>query len=177
MPKPSTIEILPAPVKEWLDKALVEQNFSGYQALEEAMKERGYSISKSAIHRYGKTFEKRLSALKLATEQARAIVESAPDDEGRFSEALMRLAQEKIFGVLMDFEPDPDKPMNLGSLAKAAAELSRATVTQKKWAAEVREKMEAVFKKIEADGKGGDSADPKAMLSRIKQEFYGIIKQ
>lgn len=175
MPKPSTIEILPAPVKAWLDKALVEQNFSGYQALEAAMRERGYAISKSAIHRYGKTFEKRLSALKMATEQARAIVEGAPDDEGKFSEALMRLAQEKLFGVLMEFEPDPDKPMNLGALAKAAAELGRATVTQKKWAAEVREKMDAVFKRIEGEKDGGKEADPVALLARIKEEFYGIV--
>ncbi len=175
MPKPSNIETLPQPVKEWLDKTLVNTSFSGYQALEEALRERGYTISKSAIHRYGQAFEKRLSALKMATEQARAIVDSAPDDEGKFSEALMRLAQEKLFGVLMEFDPDPSKPMNLGALARAAAELGRATVTQKKWAQEVKAKMDEAFKTLETEGKSGKRTLDPETLRIVRQEIYGIV--
>ncbi len=175
MPKPSSVETLPQAVKEWLDRTLVENSFSGYQLLESELKERGYSISKSAIHRYGQSFEKRLSALKMATEQARAIVDGAPDDEGKFSEALMRLAQEKIFGVLMDYEPDPDKPMNLGSLAKAAAELGRASVTQKKWAAEVRSRMEAKFAELERESETGRWSFAAETLRIVREEIYGIV--
>lgn len=175
MPKPSSIEVLPQAVKEWLDRSLVENSFSGYQALEAELKERGYTISKSAIHRYGQNFEKRLAAVKMATEQAKAIVDGVPDDEGKFSEALMRLAQEKIFGVLMDFEPDPDKPMNLSSLAKAAAELSRASVTQKKWAAEVKSKMAAKFAELERESEAGKRSFDAETLRIVREEIYGIV--
>lgn len=172
MPRPSSVENLPKEVKKWLDQALVENNFSGYQQFEEALGERGYQISKSAIHRYGQAFEKRLQDLKLATEQARAIVAASPDDEGAINEALMRLVQEQIFTVLKDFKHDPDKPLNLASLAKAVAELGRASVTQKKWASEVKKKAEeAAATVVQAARKGGLSNET---VEQIKRQILGI---
>lgn len=172
MPSPSSVEKLPFAIKDWLDRTLVENNFSGYKLLEEELRERGFQISKSAIHRYGQDFEKRLQNLKMASEQAKAIVAAAPDDEGSVNEALMRLVQEKIFAVLVDFEPDPEKPLNLGSLAKAVAELGRASVTQKKYAAEVRKKTEeAAASVVQTARKGGLSDDT---VEQIKRQILGI---
>lgn len=172
MGKKSTVETLPRAVKEWLDRTLVESNFSGYQLLAEELKGRGYEISKSAIHRYGQDFEKRLQTLKLATEQAKAIVDSSPDDEGAVSEALMRLVQEKLFQVMLDFQVDPDKPLNIASAAKAVAELSRATVNQKKWQAEVRARAEAAAANVEKIAKkGGLSAES---VEQLRREILGI---
>lgn len=53
MPKRSTVKALPQSIRDWLDSALVENNFSGYRELEDELKKRGYDISKSAVHRYG----------------------------------------------------------------------------------------------------------------------------
>ncbi len=139
MPRRASVTLLPGPVKEWLDKALVDSGFADYRLLEETLRAKGYEISRSSLHRYGKSFEDRLSALKLATEQARAIVSANPDEEGAMGEALMRLIQEKLFGVLLDLQVDPAK-LNLGGLARSVAELCKASVTQKKWAVEVQEK-------------------------------------
>lgn len=172
MPSPSSVEKLPEDVKEWLDTALVKNNFSGYQLFEKELRERGYQISKSALHRYGQDFEKRLQNLKLASEQARAIVAAAPDDEGAVNEALMRLVQEKIFAVLVDFEPDPDKPLNLGSLAKAVAELGRASVTQKKYAADVRKKTEETAASVVQTARKGGLSDE--TVDQIKRQILGI---
>lgn len=138
MSQRSAVECLPQEVKSWLDTALVEGNFAGYQLLADELKARGFDISKSAIHRYGQKFEERLAALKVASEQARAIVDAAPDDEGSINEALLRLVQEKLFSVLQDIEVDPKK-INLASLGKTVAELARASVAQKKYAEEVRQ--------------------------------------
>lgn len=172
MGKKSTVDTLPRAVKEWLDRTLVESNFSGYQLLAEELKGRGYEISKSAIHRYGQDFEKRLQTLKLATEQAKAIVDSSPDDEGAVSEALMRLVQEKLFQVMLEFQVDPDKPLNIASAAKAVAELSRATVNQKKWQAEVRARAEAAAANVEKIAKkGGLSAES---VEQLRREILGI---
>ena len=42
MPKRSAVETLPAQVKRWLDQALVDGNFSGYEALADELKTRGF---------------------------------------------------------------------------------------------------------------------------------------
>lgn len=57
MPKRSKVAALPKAVKEWLDAALVEGNFSGYEQLEAELKARGHDIGKSSLHRYGSAFE------------------------------------------------------------------------------------------------------------------------
>lgn len=168
----SKVAGLPPAVKAWLDTALVEGNFSGYELLEADLRARGYDIGKSSIHRYGSAFEQKLATLKLASEQARAIVTAAPDDEGAVSEALMRLVQEKLFQVMLDFKVDPDKPLNIAGAAKAVAELSRATVTQKKWQEEVRAKAAAAADAAEKIAKkGGLSA---ASVAEIRRSILGI---
>jgi hypothetical protein len=168
----SKITKLPKAVKEWLDGALIENSFGGYELISAECKERGYDLSKSAIHRYGQEFEQRLQTLKLASEQAKAIVSASPDDEGAVSEALMRLVQEKLFQVMLEFKVDPDKPMNIASAAKAVAELTRATVSQKKWQGEVREKANAAADAVEAIAKkGGLSAEA---LDIIRKGILGI---
>ena len=145
MPPRSKVAGMPAEIKEWLDRALAENNFSDYELLAEELKARGYAISKSALHRYGQAFETRLSALKMASEQARAVVAAAPDEEGAVNEALMRLVQEHLFKLLMAEEGEFDLP----KVARAVAELGRATVTQKKWQAEVRARAEAAAAAVE----------------------------
>lgn len=164
--------MLPAEVKAWLDRALVEGNFSGYEALAADLQGRGIEISRSAVQRYGSGFEKRLKTLRLASEQAKAIVAAAPDDEGSVSEALMRLVQEKLFQVMLEFEVDPDKPLNIASAAKAVAELSRATVGQKKWLAELREKAAAAADAVtQVARKGGLTAES---VEEIRRKILGI---
>lgn len=168
MPPRSKVAGMPAEIKEWLDRALAENNFSDYELLAEELKARGYAISKSALHRYGQAFETRLSALKMASEQARAVVAAAPDEEGAVNEALMRLVQEHLFKLLMAEEGEFDLP----KVARAVAELGRATVTQKKWQAEVRARAEAAAAAVEKIAKkGGLSAESVAQLRR---EILGI---
>lgn len=168
MPPRSKVAGMPAEIKEWLDRALAENNFSDYELLAEELKARGYAISKSALHRYGQAFETRLSALKMASEQARAVVAAAPDEEGAVNEALMRLVQEHLFKLLMAEEGEFDLP----KVARAVAELGRATVTQKKWQAEVRARAEAAAAAVEKIAKkGGLSADS---VDQLRREILGI---
>ena len=168
MPPRSKVAGMPAEIKEWLDRALAENNLSDYELLAEELKARGYAISKSALHRYGQAFETRLSALKMASEQARAVVAAAPDEEGAVNEALMRLVQEHLFKLLMAEEGEFDLP----KVARAVAELGRATVTQKKWQAEVRARAEAAAAAVEKIAKkGGLSADS---VDQLRREILGI---
>lgn len=167
----SKISRLPNPVKDWLDKALAENGFADYELLADELKARGYDISKSAIHRYGQDFENRLGALRMASEQAKAIVQSSPDDEGAVSEALMRLVQEKLFQTLLACQ-GPDENIDLAKVAKAVADLTRATVSQKKWQSEVRAKAAVAADAVEAIAKrGGLSAES---LDMIRRDILGI---
>ena len=168
MPPRSKVATLPAEVKAWLDQALAENNFSDYEALAQELTERGYAISKSALHRYGQNFEERLSALKMASEQARAVVAAAPDEEGAVNEALMRLVQEHLFKLLMTEGGQIDLP----KVAKAVAELGKASIAQKKWQAEVRAKAEAAATEVEKIAKkGGLDAET---VAEIRREILGV---
>lgn len=168
MPPRSKVATLPAEVKAWLDQALAENNFSDYEALSAELTERGFAISKSALHRYGQNFEERLSALKMASEQARAVVAAAPDEEGAVNEALMRLVQEHLFKLLMT---DGDQ-IDLPKVAKAVAELGKASIAQKKWQAEVRAKAEAAASEVEKIAKkGGLDAET---VAEIRREILGV---
>lgn len=172
MPAPSKVDtLLPSKVKKQLNSRLIKSGFSGYESLSAWLAEQGFEISKSSLHRYGQSFEDRVAALKRATEQAKAIVEESPDDEGAMSEALQRLIQEKLFTVLLDLEVDTAK-LNINSLGKTIAELGRASVTQKKYAAEVRARANAAAADVEQLAKEGGLSDEKAAL--IKKKILGI---
>lgn len=168
----SKISKLPANVKAWLDKALSENGFADYELLADDLKARGYDISKSAIHRYGQEFEDKLLAIKIATEQARAITEAIPDNEGAMNNALISLVQQKAFNALVNM-PEGASIKDIGLMV---ARLSNATVKQKQWAAEVREKLErsklAAADEAEAIAiKAGMSDDDWAL---IRAKFLGI---
>jgi len=173
MPKKSSVSALPAEVKEWLDKALVESNFSGYEALSEALAEKGFSISKSAVHRYGSEFEKTMAAAKIATEQAKALVDACPDDAGAMNDALIRLVQQKAFEVLMKLEADPEK-MKLTSLGEMVGILSRSSVGVKKWMSEVKARAQEAAKDVAAKAaKGGLTAET---IKQIEESILGIAR-
>jgi len=168
MPPRTKVEALPAEVKAWLDVALVEGNFSGYEQLEDELKARGHTIGKSSLHRYGSAFEQKLASLKMASEQAKAVVTAAPDEEGAVNEALMRLVQEHLFNLLMA----EDGQMDLPKVARAVAELGKASVTQAKWRAEVRTKAAAVAEAAAKIGRKGGLSDDS--VNEIRRRILGI---
>lgn len=177
MAKRSKISTLPADVRSWLDKALAEGNFSGYEQLEKLLAERGFTIGKSSIHRYGQKLESKLAAVKASTEAARAIAEAAPDDADLRSAAAMSLVQTEIFNVMVTLQEanDAEPEERLKLMAKAAkplAELSRASVNQKKWEAEVNSKVKAAVDAAERIArKGGLSA---TSVDEIRRSILGI---
>ena len=176
MPPRSKVDSLPKDVKAWLDLNLVEGNFSGYELLAAELAKRGCTVSKSALHRYGSKFEERIAQLRMATEQAKAVVAASPDDAGDMTEALMRLVQQKVFNVLVECEIDPDK-VDLGKLTLQVARLARATVPLKKYAAEARDKLKRVLDAAQASAEAGGETNPLALLKRVREEAYGIFDE
>jgi len=136
MPPRSKVHALPKAVKQWLDAALVEGNFSGYELLSAELKGRGHGISKTGLHRYGQAFEERLQTLKLVTQQAEAVVAAAPDDDDAVNQALVRITQEKLFNLMLNLEIDP-KTVDIAKITKSIADLARSSINVKKFRGEV----------------------------------------
>lgn len=171
MPPRSQISLLPFEIKSQLDKRLVDGAFSNYVALAEWLRDQGFSISKSAVHNYGQEFEERIRQMQASTAMAKAVVEATPDDENSMNEALMRIVQDKLFTVLMDMEIDPDS-LDVSKIAKAIADLSRASVQQKKYMAEVKAKArEAAEAVVDTVKKSGLSAET---VEQIRKHILGI---
>jgi len=173
MPQRPAVIGLPEEIKQDLDKRLVRDGFCNYQALSDWLAEKGYQISRSSLQRYGQQFEEKLAALKIATEQARAITDVIGDEEGAMNEALIRLVQQRAFDVLVKLQEDDETGL-LPKIGVMVAKLSKAAVDQKKWQREVKEKAEQAVKNIEKKATGKRSLDPETMKI-IKEEIYGII--
>ncbi|ECA8970975.1 DUF3486 family protein [Salmonella enterica subsp. enterica serovar Omuna] len=183
MARRSTIDKLPEDVRRWLERALTEAGFSGYAELEALMRDKGYLISKSAIHRYGQKIERRFGAIRAATEAARMLTEGAADDQDARSEAVIALIQTELFESIVqlqeaeDGEIDPqDRVALLSKVAKNVATLSRASVNLKKFQQELREKIAAKMDALEAESKSGSGRIDADTLRRVREEIYGIVK-
>ncbi|MGO1073214.1 DUF3486 family protein [Lysobacter sp. CA199] len=139
MPKRKKVLSWPKEVKQWLDSALIGNNFSRYQELCEELRVRGFSISKSALADYGSDFQQKLEAVKLATEQAKAFCDASPDEEGALDAGLVRMLQTELFTILREMKGVDRKNVNLASITKAVAQLVRASMEQKKHARQARD--------------------------------------
>lgn len=174
MPRRSKITQLPPEIKAKFDKLLIEKCFSDYEGIAAWLQEQGYDVSRSAAHRYGQEFEEKMAAIKIATEQARAITEAVGDSEGLMGDALTSLCQEKAFQVLVKMQEIDPENIDFTKLTVAVSKLNRAAVDQKKWQAETKKKAERAVENIESKAGAKKSLDPETMKI-IKEEIYGIF--
>jgi hypothetical protein len=171
MPPRSKVHALPKAVKEWLDGALVEGNFAGYEGLADELKARGCNVSKTAVHRYGQAFEERLSTLRLVTEQAKAVVEASPDDDDAVNQALIRVTQEKLFTVMMDLQINPAQ-IDIAKITRSIADLSRSSTASKEYANKVKLRAKEAAKDIAAVAKKAGLTDE--AVNEIKKRILGV---
>lgn len=179
MPKPSRIKSeLPLKVREQLNKKLFENGFSDYQGLTDWLQELGYEISRSSVHRYGVKFKQEYDALKIATEQAKVIAETIPDDEGAMAEALTKIAQNKLMAALSGLNIEAylegDVVENLPKIVGAIAKLNQSSVNLKKYQREVKEKALAAAADFEAVAVKGGLSD--TAVDEIKNKILGVGK-
>ncbi|KAF7600714.1 MAG: terminase [Candidatus Dactylopiibacterium carminicum] len=185
MAKPSAIEQLPEDVREWINAQIVANNFAGYEALQELVREKGLSIGKSQLHRHGQKIERRMAAIKSSVEASKLIVQAAGDDQDVLSESVIALVQSEMFEAIVSLQEatgeeamsNEDRIGLLSSAAKNIATLSRASVNQKKWRLEVEESArkkllaEQAEKLAAMPNKGGVTAETKAAI----REALGIV--
>jgi len=178
MAQRSKIMQLPPEIKERLDRELVGRGFGDYDAVTELINgllaTAGYEmqISKSGVHRYGQVFEDKLAAIRIATEQAKAITNDLGDDAGQMSAALISLVQEKCFSVLTKMNDiDPEK-INFPKFAEAVAKLNNASVIQKRFQAEVEKKAADAADRVAKIATTGGLTG--STVQAIRKEILGI---
>ena len=181
MAKPSAIDQLNPDDKFWLDTWFKDKGFCGYVEIAEILMERGYSISKSSVHRYGQKLEQKLAAVQASTQAAIMISEAAPDDADQRSAAVMSLIQTELFNSLIALQEsnDPDTSAAdrielMAKCGKGIASIMQASIGQKKWMLDVRDRVEKVAKSVEEIAKKG-GLSPKAAAT-IRKEILGIAK-
>lgn len=182
MGRHSTIKALPKAVRAWLEGALLEGS-STYQQLEDVLREQGFSISKSAIHRFGQPLLRRLAAIKASTEAARMLTEGAADDQDTRSEAIIALIQTELFESIVtlqeatDEKVDPaDRVALLSKVAKNIATLTRASVNLKKFQQDLRERLAEKMQALEAEAAAPGSGLDLQTIRRIAQDVYGVFE-
>lgn len=172
MARKRSIDTLPPEVRRWLERALAEANFTGYQQLETLLRDKGFTISKSAIHRYGKALERRLSAVRASTEAAKLLADASPDDQDARSGALTAMIQTELFEVMVNLQAataddvDPiERAKMLSAVAKNIATLTRSSVNLKRYQADAEQRarralLEEQREKLAAIGtQGGVSVE------------------
>jgi hypothetical protein len=171
MGRRAKVATMPRDIREWLDALLVRGEHGGYEALAALLAERGVQIGKSSLQRYDVKLQRRLQSIRDATEAARALAAGARDDAGDLSASVLAMVQTEMFDLLVNLreatsEDDPaERAKLLGRLAKTISESARASVAQKKWAAEVRTKTEAAAARADKIArKGGLSEDAAAQI-------------
>lgn len=170
---------MPEDVRRWLERALIEANFAGYDELEKLCQEKGIVLSRSAIGRYGLKIQRRFNAIKASTEAARMLTEGATDDQDTRSEALIALVQAEMFESIVNLQEAGEEGLSdadrIGLLSKAMkniATVTRASVTLKKFQQEVRERVKTTADAVTAMAKKG-GLTPDA-IDAIRRNILGI---
>lgn len=173
MPPRPAVTQLPEAVRAELDHRLIAGGFSGYRQLAEWLEEQGFSISKSALHAYGQSFAAKTERLRMATQMSLALAEAAGDDAGAMNDALIRLAQGELFDLLLQAD-DAEAPLadRLPEITLAVSRLVRASLPQKKWQTEFREKAAAAADDVEKIARKGGLSDK--AVQAIRQKILGI---
>lgn len=167
----SSIDLLPEGVRADLDKRLVQGGFSDYQGLSDWLGENGFKIGKSSVHRYGSKLEEKFEAIAASTQAAKSLIAASPDDDSSVNEAVLRLVQEQLFNLMMD-STGALEPKDLSAIARAVADVTRGSISNKKYRAEVKAKSELAAKEI--DIKVRSAGLDEATAAEIRQKILGI---
>ena len=174
MPRPSKVDRLPPELRAQLERLLLDKTHGGYHALADWLRAQGYEISHASVHRHDQRLHAVMGRMRAAAEAAVLINRAAPDEADEQSAATIRMVQAALFDAMTAVagaeDADPAERVKLLSpAARAVAEASRASIGNKKWQQEVRERLEAVEKAAEKTGKRLDAATLKA----VREALYG----
>jgi hypothetical protein len=183
VPRPSPIDDMTADQRQAFEAELIRRNFKDYDGLVVWLRENGLELSRSAAYRHGSKLQRRLQAVRNSTEAAKLIAEAAPDDADLRSAAVISMVQSELFDVMVTLQDlDEAEPGERVGLLKEAArsvlDMTKASVLQKKWQADIKDKLDKAFSKLETQA-GEAQTGPKKLdaetLAAVRREVYGLV--
>lgn len=168
------VDALPPDVRSWLETTLADRSHAGYKALAELLRAKGYDISHSAIWRADQRIQRTMAAIRASTEAAKLIAAASPDEADEHTAAVIRLVQSSLFEAMVRVreaeDADPATQVKLLSqAAQAVAQVGRASLAQKRWQDEVRQKLDA----LEREQEKGEKRLDVETLKRVREALYG----
>jgi hypothetical protein len=175
------IKMLDLKLRAELDRRLIDGSFSDYRGLAAWLGEKGCKITHTAVRRYGSAMESKLGALRIATEQARAVVDASGGADDLVNEGLMRLVQGDLFKVLVELRDADRKTVDVNALARNVASICRSSVQMRKAAEEMRNgigrRVRAAERKVvEAARRGARGGLSAAGEKRIRAALLEIAQ-
>ena len=183
MPARSAVVSLPAELRAELDQRLIGGGFQGYESLSEWLSTAGYSISKSALHRYGSAleedFERTMADVQRTQRMAQAFADANPDQASALTDATVRVAQESLLRITLALRKGEEDPAALAKVmpkvTRALADLGRLDISREKWTAErerqiARAAAEGLAQSADAAGEPVTAAKIRALVA----EVYGV---
>lgn len=85
----SSVQTLPPEVQAWLDQELVRLRFSDYRALAAALKDQGWSLSHSAVWRYGSKLKAQIEERTARAQEKAAVAKALASVFGQDTAGLM----------------------------------------------------------------------------------------
>ncbi|MER2545905.1 MAG: phage protein Gp27 family protein [Candidatus Accumulibacter phosphatis] len=174
----SSVSMLPEDVRDELNRRLVESNFSGYEGLARWLREQGFEISKSAIHRHGSALEADFEEAMADVRRTRALARAVKNDgdEGEVLAATSGILQEQLLRIsiaLRTADSDPaEAAKSISMVARAHSDVGRLQVALSKWQEELKAKCQAAADACEqAARRGGLTPDT---VEVIRREILGI---
>lgn len=162
---------LPKRLRDQLDLRLRENGFSDYAALSAWLTGEGFQISRAALQRYGSRFQRTIEAVRLATEQAHEIALAAPDRQNDMTDALTRLVQERMFGLLVRTADISER--DLPRISRAIADLARASISQRRWAEEIAARL--ANQRSDAERQLGEVARDRGLSAEAAEQIRQIM--
>jgi len=115
----------------------------------------------------------RLQDIARATTMAMQVTKAMGEgDAAEMNEAMLRLAQERLFAILVDEKPDQSPWEIMPKITRAVTELSKTAVMQAKMREDMKAKMLA---RVDAMSRGaGNDKKIKKALQKVREEIYGL---
>lgn len=172
------IDGLPEDVRRQIDERLVAGGFGGYEALAAWLGEMGLTISKSALHRYGKDLQSQYDEAMSDARALLALTRAAGDlgeSGSEIAAGAATILQTDIVRTALEIrrEKDPEKRASLlAKLTRAQADIGRMTISVEKFRTEIRAKAAAAADTVTAMAKKGGLTP--AAIAAIRRNILGI---
>lgn len=174
-----SVDLLSANIYAALYQGFLTNAFSKGEDISVWLAGRGCQITEAAVPDDHQDLRARVSSAHAYADAVTDIVRAAPDDCDYRSAAAISMVQSEILALLASLCDVPKSEGDgafltrarlLTQVSRAISDLSRASIAQKKFATEVRLKLDELMR----DAKAGRSTLDAATIAHIKSAVYGI---